>query len=239
MSSYPIPSGEAERLNALERYRILDTEAERSFDNITLLASQICQSPIALVSLVDAERQWFKSKVGLEVDQTPREHAFCAHSIMSSEIMIVENARDDRRFANNPLVLGDPHIQFYAGAPLVDLDGHALGTLCVIDRTPRKLSDQQRQALQALSEQVVTLLEYRDTTHRLAAALEEVKTLSGLVPVCAWCNEIRDDDGFWQKVDVYITEQTNACVTHSICPKCAERNLKALAERRKKKKRSR
>lgn len=156
-----LPFNEKERLEAMRNYRILDTVKEASFDDIALLASEICETPIAAVSLVDSDRQWFKSVVGLEVSETPREMAFCAHAILQPELMIVPDAQEDRRFADNPLVVGAPGIRFYAGAPLTTPQGHALGSLCVIDLVQRTLSDAQAAALRALSRQVMSQLELR------------------------------------------------------------------------------
>ena len=182
----PIPINEPDRLEALKRYRVLDSGSERAFDDIVELASFICGVPIALISLLDEERQWFKAKVGLEVAETPRSQAFCAHTILGSNSMVVEDARQDSRFASNPLVTGAPHIRFYAGTPLMTPDGQALGSLCIIDRFPRKLSGDQRNALEALGRQVSLLLEFRRTSQELATALERVKTLDPLVPICAY-----------------------------------------------------
>lgn len=156
----PVPNNENDRLNALDYYQIMDTEKDVHFDRLTQLASEICDTPISLVSLVDGERQWFKSRVGLEAQQTPRDISFCQHAIMDVKTFEVENAVEDERFANNVLVTGDPNIRFYAGHPLTDKNGYNLGTLCVIDREPKKLTDHQRKALKLLAEEVVSQIEH-------------------------------------------------------------------------------
>lgn len=149
------------RLAALRSYAVLDTPVEALFDDITRIASMICQTPIALISLVDSERQWFKSAVGVPGKETPIAASFCAHAVMAQSMLVVPDTLRDDRFRDNPLVVGDPRIRYYAGAPLISEDGHALGTVCVIDRRPRLLHRDQLDALSALARQTVALLEHR------------------------------------------------------------------------------
>ena len=168
----PVPDNEKQRLERLRRYGVLDTPPSEAFDRVTRLASRLLNMPIALVSLVDAERQWFKSKVGIDASETPRELAFCAHAICDTSVLVVPNAPDDPRFSDNPLVTGAPDIRFYAGAPLRTDDGHNLGTLCVIDRSPREFSEEERTLLTDLAHIVIDELEL----HALAAREQEART---------------------------------------------------------------
>jgi len=166
----PIPTNEKKRLNVLWQYEVLDTVPEEVFDDLTELAARICEAPIALITLVDEKRQWFKSKVGISINETSRDVSFCGHAILQSDLFIVPDATRDERFSHNPLVTTEPRIRFYAGAPLVTPDGHALGSLCVIDKVPRQLNNDQKQALRVLARHVMTQLELRRHSHELAKA---------------------------------------------------------------------
>ena len=172
---------EAERLRALLSYAVLDTGPEMAFDDLTALAARVMGVPIALVSLIDHGRQWFKSRQGLDVCETPRSVAFCDHAIRTPNVMVVPDAQRDERFAHNDLVTGDPHIRFYAGAPLITPEGHALGTLCIIDREPRQLDESQRTTLAMLSRQVMAQLELRKQNARLGSVFEELQARTSLL----------------------------------------------------------
>ena len=251
--SYPIPDREADRLNSLRGYQILDTCPEDRFDDLTRLAASICRTPIALVSLVDQDRQWFKSKVGLETSQTPREIAFCAHAIMSHDLLVVPDASQDPRFAANPLVTGEPHIRLYAGAPLTAPDGHHLGALCVIDREPRELRGEQLESLRILSRQVMAQVTLRKNLQDLKIALRQrdeleddmtklieelqsakatIQTLERMIPMCAWCKRVRDECGCWENVETYIARLSGTYTTSSICPDCLQKNFGDLSAER-------
>ncbi|MBT4496676.1 MAG: HAMP domain-containing histidine kinase [Gemmatimonadetes bacterium] len=175
MKKPPIPPDEAERLAKLASYQILDTLPEREYDDLTALAAHICKTPIALISLIDEGRQWFKSAVGLDAPETPRDISFCGHVVADREMLVVQNATDDTRFADNPLVTGPPDIRFYAGAPLVTPDDHYLGTLCVIDSNSRELSSIEETMLLALSRQVVSQLELRLKLKQLESTRTQIE----------------------------------------------------------------
>jgi anti-sigma regulatory factor (Ser/Thr protein kinase) len=199
---------ETARLAALRRYRILDTEPEQAFDDLTLLAAQICGTPIALITLLDRDRQWFKSRLGTSATETARSVAFCAHTIQQDDLFVIPDTLADERFRDNPLVVGEPWVRFYMGAPLVTHDGQALGSLCVLDRVPRTLTPEQQGALSALRRQAVAQLELRLNVDELAQALRErdhaeeaqqrlvqglrdalenARHLSALLPFCSAC----------------------------------------------------
>lgn len=237
----PSPANESERVATLHGYEILDTEPEAAFDDLTFLASYICQTPIAMISLVDSDRQWFKSKIGVSQTQTPRDVAFCSWAILERDVFVVPDATQDERFSENPLVVSDPKIRFYAGAPL-KTNGHAIGTLCVVDRVPRELSPEQLQALRALSGQAQGQIDLRRnlihlkkalaardradveraiTVEELKTALSQVRTLEGLLPICLSCKKIQDENGKWHPFERYVRKHSEATFSHRICPDCS------------------
>jgi GAF domain-containing protein len=173
MGAPMMSTNDAARVEALQKYAILDSEPEQAFDDLTLLASYVCKTPIALISLVDEDRQWFKAKVGISAKETSRNIAFCSTAIQQTDVFVVPDALQDERFRTNPLVVSEPNIRFYAGAPLINEDGYALGTLCVIDRTPRNLAPDQEAALKALSRLVLMQMEFRRNLVLLKEALSD------------------------------------------------------------------
>ena len=191
----PIPTNESARLSALSRYHILDTPPEAAFDDIARLAALLCQTPMALITLVDKHRQWFKAAIGIEAREMPRECSFCAHTInRPTELMVVPDATADQRFSQNPLVQGAPHVRFYAGAPLVTPEGFALGALCVVDRQKRELTSLQQEALRVLAGQVMSRLEQRRILTDLALRLE---TAQRLAHVGDWVYDIANKRHDW------------------------------------------
>lgn len=202
MKTYPTPTNETERLKALKAYSVLDTLSEKEYDAITQLASYICDTPIALVSLIDEERQWFKSTVGLEASETPRNISFCQYTIMGDDIFEVANALESELFFDNPLVTGNPDIRFYAGAPLRNKEGYNLGSLCVIDTKARSLTDEQKKALQLLAAQVVSLLDLRKKNSDF---LDSQKELNNFIDLSVDLVCIANVDGMLYKVNPAFT----------------------------------
>ncbi|WP_094555512.1 GAF domain-containing protein [Synechococcus sp. 1G10] len=226
----PRSEREEERLEALRDYRILDTPPERAYDDLTALAAYVCDVPIALISLVDSDRQWFKSKFGLEATGTSRDVSFCAHAILEDKILVVEDTHLDSRFAANPLVTSEPNIRFYAGVPLLSPEALPLGTLCVIDHEPRELSAAQIKALEGIARQVVSQLELRRVSARLALALEKINLIEELIPICSYCKAIRNDAGYWSSVETFIKQHSDVAFTHGVCEACIEKHFPEVAE---------
>ena len=202
MKTYPTPTNEIERLKALKGYSILDTLSEKEYDAITQLASFICDTPIALVSFIDEERQWFKSTVGIDAIETPRNISFCQYTIMGDDVFEVANAAEHELFYDNPLVTGNPDIRFYAGAPLVNKDGYNMGSLCVIDTEAKNLTEDQKNALKLLATQVVSLLDLRK---KHADYIESQKELNNFIELSKDLVCIANVDGLFYKVNPAFT----------------------------------
>jgi diguanylate cyclase (GGDEF)-like protein/PAS domain S-box-containing protein len=215
MKAAKLPKNEIERLIALKQYQILDTASEQSFDDITRLASMICGTPIALITLLDENRQWFKSAVGLDAAETPRNISFCGHAILGDDIFEISNALEDERFFDNPLVRGQPNIRFYAGMPLITENGYALGSLCVIDQTARELSAEQRDALKILGRQVVAQIEHRMTTLKIEEMTELLENTGSMAKVGGWILDLWSMQIQWTK-EVFAIHELDATEPPSV-----------------------
>ena len=184
MDAKSLTKNESQRIQALHAYEILDTAAESEFDRITEIASRVCDMPISLISLIDKERQWFKSRVGFDLEETPRDLSFCQYTLTEDQLLEIRDAAQDDRFKSNTLVTADPHIRYYAGLPLVDANGFALGALCVIDRVPRQLDENQKQIFSLLRDEVVALIvnrkekeKYKESEQKLKAFFDHSQSL--------------------------------------------------------------
>jgi len=221
---------EERRLKALAEYRILGTEPESCYDDITQIAARTCHVPISLMTLVDKDRQWFKSKVGFQANETKRDWSFCAHAIKENIPLIINDACLDKRFINNPLVIGDPKIRFYAGFPLKNNDGNKLGTLCVIDRKPGSLDAEQLSIMELLAKQIVSFLELRKRSLNLLDALSHLHNQDGILSVCSYCREVRNKDGDWQHIEKYLSNVSDIKFSHGVCDSCMERHFPDVVE---------
>ncbi len=234
MISAPVPENEDQRLAALGRYEILDSIPERSYQDLLTIAAGICGTPMGAISMIDSQRQWFKAQKGLPVQETSRDVAFCAHAILGDELFVVPDALADDRFHDNPLVTGNPGIRFYAGAPLVTKGGEALGALCVIDDQPREISDTQRQALVALSRQVVALLELRLAHKELRNHLGEREWYERILHIRE--QELRDENRHLSKMSRtdaltgLLNRRTfNSAIEGAVAAAASDRSSLALA----------
>ena len=224
------PINEAARLRSLSEYRILGTKPEKAFDNITKMASAICQAPIALISLVDENRQWFKSKVGIKAHQTDRDISFCAHTILDSKPLVVEDALFDEKFCDNPLVQKEPHIRLYAGFPLKTDINHRIGTLCVIDRIPKSLTNSQYKVMEGLAEQATILLELRRRSLALMEEFCQMHDQQGLITTCSYCKSIRDSAGSWHPIDHFLMHHSSLSFSHGICNQCMSQHFPEVSQ---------
>jgi len=213
-------SNDSPGMATLREYYVLDTVAERVFDDVTALAAYICDVPIAMISFGDETRQWFKSKVGINEQETPREAVFCAQTILHPEPLIVNDACADARFAGNKLITEEPQIRFFAGFPLVSPAGYSLGALCTVKRAPHQLSERQQTAMKYLSRQVMTLLELRRLSARMAQTLENMMPQSEQRQVCCLCHRVHDQAGEWVTPEVFLREHLQSDVHPVVCPDC-------------------
>lgn len=219
---------ELERLNVLQGYSILDTPPDGAFDRVTFLATQLFKVPISIISLVDEDRIWFKSRQGLEVNQIPRSPGLCASAIFSDEAYVVKNAIEDPRTLANPLVVGELGLRFYAAAPLVTHDGYRLGTINIIDVHPREFQVEDEMLLKTLASLVMDQMELRlaarKTIETLTIVFKEVQNLDQILTVCAWTKKIRLD-GEWYTFEEFLEKKLGLTITHGIHPEMA-RQLK-------------
>jgi GAF domain-containing protein len=219
----PIPTGEDRRLEALHQFGVLDTPPERTFDDIVLQASALCDAPIGVLSLIDRDRSWVKAAYGLERGELPRDVAFCSHAICQDDPLVVADALLDPRFEDNELVMGEPFVRAYAGAPIV-VGGQRFGTVAVVDLVPRSFDAGDLDSLQALARLAGDQFELRRKAAELSRTLERLRTLEGMLPVCKECGQIRDGDS-WLPMDHYMAAHTGSLVSHGMCPECMPKYL--------------
>lgn len=219
------PANEEQRLKALSEYRILGSRPEEAYDHITRIAALACNVPIALISLVDRERQWFKSKVGISANETSRDISFCSHTILEPDPLIIEDALFDQRFKDNPLVTEEPHIRLYAGFPLETPAHERLGTLCVIDRIPKSLTNTQFKIMQELANQVVVQLELRKRSFALMEEFCKMHNNQGLISTCSYCRSVKDHKGSWLPMDQFMMQHSTLNFSHGICQSCMSKHF--------------
>lgn len=220
-----------QRLTTLHRYQILDSVSERTYEDIVKLAAHIIDAPIAAILQVENEHHLLKTAVGVRGAESflLNTHKFCDETMSEPDVMVVEDTICDERFALNPLVTSGPQIRFYAGAPLAMPDGLGLGSLCVMDTKPRRVGRREKEMLQSLARMVMTTMDLHRVSDALAAEVMKVKNLSGLLPICSGCKNIRNDGGYWQRVECYVQENSLAEFTHGMCPHCAKKYFPSLS----------
>jgi GAF domain-containing protein len=220
----------AERRAALEAYDIVDGPPEQAWDDIVGMAARICGRPMAFLSFVDGGRQWFKAGVGMELESNPPSDAVCAVTIHGSDPLVVPDLSRDPRFRDHAQVRRDDGVRFYAGFPVVTPDGHAIGTLCVMDREPGELTPSQLSGMESLARVTLRELELRKTSRELAESLRRAAVLEEVVPLCPTCRRVREDDEYREALSMYIARNTGSLMSHGICPECAEREFSDLDE---------
>lgn len=217
--SAPRPENEAERLAAL--YAVAERGSPEHFDDLTYIASQVCEAPIALLTMIGENKQWFRSKIGIDIEETDRDVAFCSHAILYTEPLVVADTTADERFRDNPLVTQPPFVRFYAGAPIAVEGGFNVGTVCVIDTEPRTddaLTEAQLKILQALSRQATQLLGCREDVS--PNPWGGVGSASEAASICAWCSRVQGRVGEWFSISEFLYQRFEVPTTHGICPDC-------------------
>lgn len=220
------PLDDAERLEALRRTGLLDGDPDPTLDRLTRLASRILQAPVSLVTLIDEDRQFFASQVGASEPwasrrESPLSYSLCKHVVAERDAMVIPDATKDERVCENDAV-SELGVRAYVGVPLVTAEGHAIGSFCVMDGRPRDWSDDDLEILRDLAMAAMAEIELRMTVRALDEALGRIRTLRGLIPICTSCKNVRDDAGYWQRVEQFVTHHSDATFTHGLCPDCAD-----------------
>ena len=212
-------------MTTLHRYEILESVSERTYEDIVKLAAHIIEAPIAAILQIDDGDHRLKSSVGVRGAELFSMHtkSFCQETMHEQDVLVVEDAAMDERFLQNPIVTSGQQIRFYAGAPLAMPDGLGLGSLCVMDTRPRRIARREKEMLQSLARMVMTTMELHRVSDALASEVLKVKNLTGLLPICSGCKNIRNDGGYWQRVESYVQENSSAEFTHGMCPSCAQK----------------
>ena len=210
-------------MTTLHRYQILDTVSDRTYEDIVKLAAHIFEAPIAAILQVDDGQHRLKTSVGVRGSESFSMHTqtFCEETMHENEVLVIEDVAMDERFIQNPIVTSGPQIRFYIGAPLAMPDGLGLGSLCVMDSKPRRVERREKEMLQSLARMVMTTMELNRVSDALAEEVTKVKNLAGLLPICSGCKNIRNDGGYWQRVESFMQENSALEFTHGMCPPCA------------------
>ena len=216
-----MPFSEEDRLKSLEKYFLDDTSSDVALNKIVKIASVICGTQIAAVSILERDRQWFKAKVGTEISETPREYALCNYTIKGVVPVVVEDTSEDDRFKEHPLVINDPKVRFYAASPIITLEGDILGTVCAVDFTPKSLSTDKIEMLEDLADLARHTIEAHRKAQLLIQLNQNVATLGSLLPVCYKCKSVKTGRGKWELLETFLNREFGTQLSHGICKKCA------------------
>ncbi|KIG15345.1 Diguanylate cyclase (GGDEF domain) with GAF sensor [Enhygromyxa salina] len=218
------------RVDTLHGYAILDSEPEPRFDALTKISSLALDLPVTLITLVDAAREWTKSAYGVELASLPTQLGFGSAAIAARQLLVIEDISTDPRFAAHPLVTGPLQLRFFAGVPLEVRCGHQIGSLCVFGQTPHAVTPRETELLLALAGQVVQMLELRRTESELEGAVQSIRTLATLIPICSHCRKVRDDENHWSTLERLVQAKTGSRFTHGICPDCVREHYPDAAD---------